>query len=100
MSVLIHVKGIILSNLETDKRIKKAVLDFMNALDNDLVIGGYKQSSEVDEAVENLDKALIEVDTEIENKKLEEEKKEAEEEVDEVEAHGFRELKLDDDEDD
>lgn len=70
MSVITQVKSLIVANLNVDKRIKKGVLDLLNAVDNDLSVGGYEPSSDVDMALINLDKALIEVDEEEKKEKL------------------------------
>jgi len=61
MSELINVKGIILSHMEAPAPLKSAVLDVLNAIDNDLDEQGYECSSDVDTAIEALDKVLADV---------------------------------------
>lgn len=61
MTALAGIKGLVISNLNVDSRVKKALLDLINAIDSDLEVHGYQQSSDVDIAEVNLDKALVEV---------------------------------------
>jgi hypothetical protein len=97
-SPIIQVKSLILANLDVDKRIKAAVLDLFNALDNDLVVGGYEASSDVEDTIRKLDNALIEIESEQEELKTNLSTSIVEEEDEEV--HGFREVSLDEKEDD
>jgi hypothetical protein len=62
MSALVNIKGLILSDYKGPLKVRKALLNLINELDNDLNVGGYETSSDVDRALEELDKALIEVD--------------------------------------
>jgi hypothetical protein len=89
---MMNIKGLILSDYKGPIKVKKALLDLINEIDNDLNVGGYEQSSDVDKAVDNLDQSLIEVDMENEEE-IVEKKVDEDDEVDK----GYREIEDDDD---
>jgi hypothetical protein len=91
MSVIMDIKGLILSNFKGEPKIKSALLNVLNELDNDLNVGGYEPSSDVDKSIDELDKALIDLD-EIES--IVENEEEEEEDV------GYKEKEISDDEND
>lgn len=63
MSALNNIKGLILSEMKsTNPELKKAITRVINSIDSDLDTEGYKQSSDVDEALDNLDQVLCELD--------------------------------------
>lgn len=63
MSALNRVKGIILHEMKgSNQELKRAVTKIINAIDSDLDVEGYVQSSDVDEAFSNLDEVLIKLD--------------------------------------
>lgn len=67
MSVLLHVKNIIIHNLKMEPEVKKAVSSVLNAIDSDLDEFSYVPTMETDETIEHLDKVLAEeYDVEIE----------------------------------
>lgn len=62
MSALIHVKGLLLSEMKhTHPDIKKAILNLINAIDSDLDIHGYEHGSHIDKRIIELDRAICEV---------------------------------------
>lgn len=69
MSVLQHVRGIILSHMTGTPELKEAVMDVVDNVDNDLDKNGYEDvmSDETDEAINKLNKVLIGSDTAAEN---------------------------------
>jgi hypothetical protein len=63
MSVITEVKNVILANLKCEVELKKSIGNFLNTLNTDLDVGGYEPSSEMDEAVEDLNATLLKLDT-------------------------------------
>ncbi len=64
MSVLNNIKGVMLFLMKGgDPSVKKAFLKVYNAVDSDLSVESYVPSSDVDDALETLNEALITNDT-------------------------------------
>lgn len=62
MSSMVQFKNLVISHSTLPKELRVAVTNLMNAIDTDLDIQGYVQSSDVDDAINDLDKALIDFD--------------------------------------
>jgi hypothetical protein len=64
MSILAKIRGELLSDLNVpDRRRRKAIINLFDAIDSDLDIG-YTPSSSTDEALDEYNNSLIELDAE------------------------------------
>ena len=71
MSQLIEIKAIIFSNLKVDnEKLKGAIFDVFEAIDEDLDVGNYEPSSLVEEALVKFNAVLKEQDDEDINSEL------------------------------
>lgn len=60
MSVLLHIKNPVIAHLDMPPAVKAAINDVLNAIDSDLDMMGYEHTAIVDDAVEALEKTLVE----------------------------------------